>query len=261
MYVNLVGTVAGSRITPKMIIGCVRKGIAVKRSLGHRRDEVDAAGQGVLDAHNTQLGRSLVVGLWQRLILDRMDGAPAPMIEADFGKFLPQKKLAELLELQDRGVREFGRPAFPRARATRPIFWPIQFRSAHWFRKIVRAGLLALHWDGENIVRAGSSIPAVGEEWVPEVALLNEVRAAFPAHRVDHQSRPAWLGQQSLDVYFPDENIGVECQGAQPWARSSSSAELPHSQSSWEGMPGNAGSASRTRAFSSKCSRATSSTK
>ena len=31
----------------------------------------------------------------------------------------------------------------------------------------------------------------------------------------DYQKRFSWLGRQSLDFYFPDYNVGIECQGVQ----------------------------------------------
>jgi hypothetical protein len=58
-------------------------------------------------------------------------------------------------------------------------------------------------------------MPSVGEGWVSEVLLLKLVREAFPEVRVVHQGRPEWLGQQSLDIYIPDHNVGIEYQGAQ----------------------------------------------
>ena len=58
-------------------------------------------------------------------------------------------------------------------------------------------------------------MPSVGEGWISEVLLLRSVREAFPERRVVHQGRPNWLGQQSLDIYLPDHNIGIEYQGAQ----------------------------------------------
>ncbi|WP_434616646.1 hypothetical protein [Arthrobacter sp. A5] len=51
------------------------------------------------------------------------------------------------------------------------------------------------------------------------VAHVRSVREAFPERRVIHQSRPSWLGQQSLDIYLPDQNIGIEYQARSTAAR------------------------------------------
>lgn len=69
--------------------------------------------------------------------------------------------------------------------------------------------------DAENAARDEAEIPRVGEGWVSEMALLRQVQAAFPDERIVHQARPGWLVPQSLDIFLPDHNIGIEYQGAQ----------------------------------------------
>lgn len=67
----------------------------------------------------------------------------------------------------------------------------------------------------ENLFRTGAGLPRIGEGWVAETLLYQRVRAAFPGEVVVHQGRPDWLGQQSLDVFFPELMIGIEFQGVQ----------------------------------------------
>jgi len=67
----------------------------------------------------------------------------------------------------------------------------------------------------ENIVREEKGLPKVGEGWISETRLFRDLCVSFPNERVVHQARPAWLGQQHLDIYFPARNVAVEYQGAQ----------------------------------------------
>ena len=77
------------------------------------------------------------------------------------------------------------------------------------------ARLRALYRQPEDELRDAEGLKAVGEGWVSEVALLNELRAAFPDEHIVHQGRPRWPGQQSLDIYFPLRHVVVEYQGLQ----------------------------------------------
>lgn len=67
----------------------------------------------------------------------------------------------------------------------------------------------------ENTVREERSLPKVGEGWISETYLFYELCKAFPNERIIHHGRPAWLGKQHLDVFFPERNIGLEYQGKQ----------------------------------------------
>ena len=67
----------------------------------------------------------------------------------------------------------------------------------------------------ENAVRERIGVSRVGEGWASELYLLHQIRETFSDVRVRHQGRPNWLGRQSLDIYLPDFNIGIEYQGLQ----------------------------------------------
>ena len=67
----------------------------------------------------------------------------------------------------------------------------------------------------ENHLRSEMSVPLVGEGWVSETAIFRALEAAFPQTAVIHHGRPAWLGKQHLDIWFPRWRIAVEVQGKQ----------------------------------------------
>lgn len=67
----------------------------------------------------------------------------------------------------------------------------------------------------ENAIRDEQGLPAVGEGWVSETELYHLLKAEFPDIKVMQHASPAWLGQQHLDVFFPEHGIAVEYQGPQ----------------------------------------------
>lgn len=67
----------------------------------------------------------------------------------------------------------------------------------------------------ENLLREESGVPNVGEGWVAETRLFQELQQAFPQLRLEQHASPDWLGQQHLDIYFPDIRVAVEFQGSQ----------------------------------------------
>ena len=67
----------------------------------------------------------------------------------------------------------------------------------------------------EDIIRKERGLPKVGEGWVSETELFKKLCEVFPNKKVIQHARPAWLGRQHLDIYFPSMNVAVEYQGAQ----------------------------------------------
>jgi hypothetical protein len=67
----------------------------------------------------------------------------------------------------------------------------------------------------ENAIRDEQGLPAVGEGWVSETELYYLLKAEFPDTQVIQHASPAWLGQQHLDVFFPEHSVAVEYQGSQ----------------------------------------------
>lgn len=216
VYVTLAPIVDDSRLQTATVEHWMTKNRMLTSSLHGRKDEVDAVLQDLLDAAHDDLGRSVVSDLWQRLIVERPDGAPGAPIAEEFGGFITQEEIDHNLEMFDRRLYDRPKEAFQGdPRVSRAIDWPLRFCSTYWFDQIVRARVQSLYRDAENIVRRNTGMPAVGEGWVSEVMLFRAVREAFPDERVVHQGRPKWLGQQSLDIYLPDTNVGIEYQGAQ----------------------------------------------
>lgn len=67
----------------------------------------------------------------------------------------------------------------------------------------------------ENTFREESNVPKIGDGWIRETELFYRLCDAFPDAKVIHHGRPSWLSPQHLDIYFPDNNVGCEFQGAQ----------------------------------------------
>lgn len=67
----------------------------------------------------------------------------------------------------------------------------------------------------ENKVRKTHNLPEVGKKWINETVLFNELKLSFPDEIIIHHGKPSWLGQQHLDIFFPNKNIGIEYQGQQ----------------------------------------------
>jgi hypothetical protein len=192
------------------------QGRTVTPTFRERLPEVQIALQDLLDAYHDDRGTSFVEDLWTRLIVQRRPGERGANVEGEFAGFITQQEIDNFLKYHDEAAhhRE-GLVAIPVSVSPELINWPVPYCHTYWFEQIIRARIQAFYRDAENIARRLEGIPAVGEGWVSEMLLLKSVCDAFPDVRVLHQGRPAWLGQQSLDIYFPDHNIGVEYQGAQ----------------------------------------------
>lgn len=223
VYVNLAPHVTDSRLTVSLVDRWLGESNKLSPFARGRIDEVRDAMQDLLDAAHDDLGCSIVTDLRQRLFVDRPPGQPAPPTADEFGGFLSDEDLRGYLHQADKAQEARGRggdwhdrkafEGMPDHRLR--IRWPEPWRSEYWFAQIARERLKALYREAENLVRREGGIPSVGEGWVSEVALLNELRAAFPEERIVHQARPAWLRPQSLDIYLPDRSIAVEYQGLQ----------------------------------------------
>jgi tetratricopeptide (TPR) repeat protein len=68
---------------------------------------------------------------------------------------------------------------------------------------------------GEDRVRVKFGLPMIGEGWLGETRLFQELKATFPDCKVTHQTRLPFLGQQHLDVYIHELSVGLEYQGEQ----------------------------------------------
>ena len=216
IYLTLSEFVEDSRLTADTLNFWQLEGVGITDALSPKRNDIEDVVNELLDASHEALGHSLISDLWLRLMVHRAKGAPSTIVEDEFGKFLSQQKLNMYLEHCDEDREKPPGQAFQgTADKSRDVIWPSQFRTTYWFTQIVRARINSLFRDAENIVRNENLLPSVGEGWISEVTLFRAISETFPDRRVVHQGRPIWLRKQSLDIYFPNENIGIEYQGAQ----------------------------------------------
>jgi|GEM_PF-1417324 len=67
--------------------------------------------------------------------------------------------------------------------------------------------------EAENRVRNANNLPKVGQGWINETRLFNRIKMLFPNEVLVQHGKPSWLGQQHLDIFFKNKNIGIEYQG------------------------------------------------
>ena len=54
-----------------------------------------------------------------------------------------------------------------------------------------------------------------GDKWISEIELYKNVKDLLANEKITHQARPEWLRPQTLDIFIPGLNIGIEYQGLQ----------------------------------------------
>lgn len=67
----------------------------------------------------------------------------------------------------------------------------------------------------EDIVREKFGHKKIGEAWVNETILYHIVCSLFPNKKVLRHFRPSFLKGLELDIFIPDDEIGIEYQGIQ----------------------------------------------
>lgn len=67
----------------------------------------------------------------------------------------------------------------------------------------------------ENRVRKAHNLPLVGQKWISETLLFNELKELFPEETIIQHGKAPWLGRQHLDIFFPEKNLAIEYQGRQ----------------------------------------------
>lgn len=69
--------------------------------------------------------------------------------------------------------------------------------------------------EAENLLREKRGLPRIGEGWISETELYQEIKNHFINTAVVQHARPEWLKPQHLDVFLPIHKIAIEFQGAQ----------------------------------------------
>ena len=69
--------------------------------------------------------------------------------------------------------------------------------------------------EAENMAREAMSIPKVGEGWISETRLFNEIKNHFKNRKVIQHARLKFLGKQHLDIFIPSLKVAIEYQGMQ----------------------------------------------
>ncbi|MFC9352877.1 hypothetical protein [Arthrobacter sp. NPDC057013] len=170
-----------------------------------------------LDDFHSSHGVSLVQEFWTRITADGPVDDIAATIEGDVAPRVTGESVRSILAdaLEATSSAEPLRAFEGFQGYEEPIQWPRPWVAWSLHFILLHAKFRILVRDAENAARDAAKIPRVGEGWVSEMALLREIQAAFPDERVVHQGRPGWLAPQSLDIYLPKRNIGIEYQGAQ----------------------------------------------
>ncbi len=79
-------------------------------------------------------------------------------------------------------------------------------------RDIYTASVIRL---AENLYRESIGLPRIGEGWISETLLFQQIKAAFPYDEIEQHSHPSFLGRQHYDIYLPEYKIAIEYQGEQ----------------------------------------------
>lgn len=213
LYVNLASAVGHPRLDALTVLYWSGNYITSRgiRGLGDVIQRLQEALDTFHDAH----GISIIEDCWATLaaapVTDDLISEVVGYAAAEVDSSEVREILEESLVLDGRTSLAFrGVPG-----VEVPFEWP-----APWVRMGRRGRLLRLRCrhlirSAENAHRAEAGVPLVGQGWVSEMTLFRELQETFPSERIVHQARPAWLGRQSLDIFFPDRLVAVEYQGAQ----------------------------------------------
>ncbi|WP_157487131.1 hypothetical protein [Leucobacter salsicius] len=187
-------------------------------SLGDElHDEVDRAFLTLVEKFHDDTGMSVLGGLWKTLL---HDGIPEEGSQACLRLFgvdrLPgciKTAAPDASAYVDRRIslttyKGTGHTS-NQLKAKLPKFNSLDFLT------VLSARLRCIYIEAENSVRGRHGLPLRGEGWVGELELFKMLETRFERNKVVFQGRPAWLGRQSFDIYFPNERVAVEYQGAQ----------------------------------------------
>lgn len=214
LYVNLAPTLGHMPVDPLMVFYWSRNHIT---PLGIRAlDGVMGHLEETLDTFQREHGLSVIERFWQgpldehlsdEAVQEIADLAPEELTAAYVRELLADSPEPD----ESPGVAFAGRTGGEVA----AIHWPRPWVSSRSRDFLLFCKCRQLMRSAENAHRQDAGLPRVGEGWVSEMALLRELRTAFPDERIVHQARPSWLAPQSLDIFFPNRMLAVEYQGLQ----------------------------------------------
>ena len=69
--------------------------------------------------------------------------------------------------------------------------------------------------NAENRARSQANLPNIGEGWIGETQLYNEIKQAIGEKEVIQHGSPKFLGRQHFDIWIPKKSVAIEYQGEQ----------------------------------------------
>ena len=196
----------GVSIDGQAVISILKSNTAILTEFGkeHQREIANIA-TSFLNSYHEKHDKNLIVSLHERF---------ASVSSSEEAKQSKYTKVFDLFDFPGPSIHsdnEFSMGAIKPASE-----WDIHYSAVpQTIEAGIKGVLRTVVRECENIVREEKGLPRVGEGWISETRLFKDLCVSFPNERVVHQARPAWLGQQHLDIYFPARNVAVEYQGAQ----------------------------------------------
>jgi hypothetical protein len=220
LYVNTAPFVNDNQVTAKMVDAWTGSSNGLTAYGERHKRGVAEHLTSILDGYHKDLGRSVVMDAWVRLISGRYAHTQSSLSKSDLGPLLTEEDLRTWYgpgdEERPRNLYQKPYAAFEGILGLQALIsWPRKWEGSYWFHVLMQRHFKTLYRRAENALRHSEGVVPVGEGWVSEVALLNAMRNAFPTEQIIHQARPSWLGQQSFDIYFPELRVAIEYQGVQ----------------------------------------------
>jgi hypothetical protein len=131
------------------------------------------------------------------------------IVEKQIDKGILQKAIEGRTISKDNKIVIFNGTLFSKEVHT-SIMW-FEFTESLYLKEIISD----LSRSAENILREESGIPAVGQAWISETILFNQIKESFPQLKIEQHAMPKWLGRQHLDIFIPEKKIAIEYQGEQ----------------------------------------------
>ena len=86
----------------------------------------------------------------------------------------------------------------------------------HFLENIICQIFCSIILNNEDSFREYEGLPRIGEGWVSETNLYNELKSHLKSSvTIIHHGKPRWLKRQHVDIWFPKFKIGIEYHGEQ----------------------------------------------